>query len=150
MNRRSVMKAFVAVAAVGSRSAFAAGSAIEVFKDPDCGCCAEWVKHLQSAGFTVNVTHVADTAAIRRRLGMPDQYGACHTATIDGYVIEGHVPAADVRRLLRERPLAVGLSVAGMPAGAPGMEVGNRVDAYDVVLVDRAGRGSVFSHHPGR
>ena len=144
------MKAFVAVAAVGSRSALAAGSAMQVFKDPDCGCCAEWVKHLQSAGFTVNVTHVADTAAIRRRLGMPDQYGACHTATIDGYVIEGHVPAADVRRLLRERPLAAGLSVAGMPAGAPGMEVGNRVDAYDVVLVDRAGRGSVFSHHPRR
>ena len=104
---------------------------------------------MQAAGFSLTVKEVEDTGAVRRKLGLPDRYGSCHTATIGGYVIEGHVPAADVKRLLSSRPVALGLAVPGMPLGSPGMEIGDRVDPYDVVLVDRAGQATVFSRHPG-
>ena len=124
--------------------------AVNVFKNADCGCCGEWVKHLETAGFRVKVTNVTDTAPVRSRLGMPERYGSCHTATVEGYVLEGHVPATDVHRLLKTRPKALGLAVPGMPVGSPGMEVGDRVDRYEVLLVPRIGAASVFARYPNR
>lgn len=121
---------------------------VEVFKSPTCGCCGAWVDHLRAAGFPVDVTSVDDTRAARQRLGMPDEFGGCHTASVDGYVLEGHVPAAEAKRLLALRPAAVGLAVPGMPVGSPGMEVGTRRDPYQVLLVDRRGRSSVFARYP--
>lgn len=128
--------------------ALAAAPAVLVFKNPSCGCCGAWVEHLQAAGFSVSVREVEDTAPVRRKLGLPEKYGSCHTATVAGYVLEGHVPAADVKRLLATKPVALGLAVPGMPVGSPGMEVGDRVDPYAVLLVDRAGQSTVFSRYP--
>jgi hypothetical protein len=122
-----------------------AATAVEVYKNPSCGCCGNWVKHLSAAGFTVHVTEVDDTAPIRQKLGMPEQFGGCHTATVGAYVIEGHVPAADIRKLLATKPAALGLSVPGMVVGSPGMEMGSRKEPYDVLLVQRSGQSSVFS-----
>lgn len=121
---------------------------VEVYKNPDCGCCGAWVDHLKAAGFPVKVHETPDTSSIRKRHGMPDDFGSCHTAVVSGYAIEGHVPAVDIKRLLVKRPAAVGLSVPGMPVGSPGMEVGSRKDPYQVLLIDKAGRSSVFATYP--
>ena len=107
----------------------------EVWKTPTCGCCKAWIAHLESNGFSVKANDVANTTATRERLGIPAALGSCHTALIGGYVIEGHVPARDIKRLLAEKPDAVGLSVPGMPVGSPGMEQGTQRDKYDVLLV---------------
>ena len=121
---------------------------VHVWKSPTCGCCTAWVEHMRKAGFTVNVSEVDDTGPTRRRLGMPAKLGSCHTALVGGYVLEGHVPADDVKRLLRTKTAGLGLSVPGMPVGSPGMEMGPRLDPYDVLLVQRDGSTSVFSHYP--
>ncbi len=137
-----------AVALLGSaalpRLAWAqADRPILVHKDPNCGCCKGWVKHVQAAGFRAEVTETADMDAVKTRLGVPDALASCHTAEIGGYVIEGHVPAAEIRRILAERPRATGLAVPGMPVGSPGMEVPDaRSDTYDVVLFGPAGQTS--------
>lgn len=120
---------------------------VAVFKNPSCSCCGAWVDHLKAAGFSVRVSEVDDTAPVRRRHGLPDRYASCHTALVAGYVLEGHVPAADVKRLLALKPAAVGLAVPGMPIGSPGMEQGPRVERYQVLLVDRAGQAQVFATH---
>jgi len=122
--------------------------AIAVYKTPTCACCDGWVRHLRDARFDASVTVTTDPGALRRRHGMPDTLASCHTALIDGYVIEGHVPADDIRRLLARRPAAVGLSVPGMPLGSPGMETpnGDR-DRYDTLLVLRDGTSRVFTRH---
>jgi Cu/Ag efflux protein CusF len=125
---------------------------VQVWKDPNCGCCHLWVEHLQASGFKVEVRDVGNTAA-RKRLGMPENLGSCHTASVGGYVIEGHVPAADIHRLLKERPVALGLSVPGMPIGSPGMdgpEYKGRKDAYDVLLVQKDGTVKSFQRYPGQ
>ena len=119
---------------------------IEVWKSPTCGCCNDWIKHLQANGFQVKAIDKGNSA-IRKELGMPMKYGSCHTAKVDGYVIEGHVPAKEIRRLLKERPAALGLSVPEMPIGTPGMdgpEYGGQVDPYNVLLVRRDGSASVY------
>jgi len=121
---------------------------VHVWKSPTCGCCTAWVEHMRKAGFTVNVSEVDDTGPTRKRLGMPAKLGSCHTALVGGYVLEGHVPADDVKRLLRTKTAGLGLSVPGMPVGSPGMEMGPRLDPYDVLLVQRDGRTSVFSRYP--
>lgn len=121
---------------------------VEVFKNPSCGCCGAWVDHLKAAGFDVKVTLVDDTAVARRRYGLPDRFGSCHTAIVAGYVVEGHVPASDIRKLLAMKPVAVGIAVPGMPVGSPGMEVGSRKDPYQVLLVDKQGRERVFASYP--
>ncbi len=121
---------------------------VQVYKNPSCGCCGAWVDHLRSAGFTVAVTEIDDTAPERKRRGLPERYAGCHTAVVSGYVIEGHVPADDVKRLLATEPLAIGLAVPGMPVGSPGMEMGQRKDPFKVLLVDSAGRETVFSTYP--
>ena len=99
---------------------------VEVFKSAYCGCCGAWVDHMKAAGFAVKVTLVEDTTAARKRLGMPDAFGSCHTATVAGYVLEGHVPADLIMKLVKEHPAVAGLAVPGMPMGSPGMEQGGR------------------------
>jgi hypothetical protein len=122
---------------------------IEVYKSPTCGCCNDWIDHLKANGFSV-VAHDVGNNAARARLGLPARYGSCHTAVVDGYVVEGHVPAREIRRLLIERPQAVGLAVPEMPFGSPGMDgpkYGNKVDPYDVLLVLRDGSARVFQSY---
>lgn len=123
---------------------------IDVWKSPTCGCCGDWITHMREAGFELRI-HDSGNNAARARFGLPAKYGSCHTALIDGYVIEGHVPAADVARLLRERPAALGLAVPGMPIGSPGMdgpEYGGRKDPYDTLLIEQGGGGHrVFVAH---
>jgi hypothetical protein len=112
---------------------------ITVHKDPNCGCCSGWVRHLQAAGFAVDARDSADLDAVKTRLGVPADLAACHTAQLAGYVVEGHVPAAALERLLAERPQAAGLAVPGMPIGSPGME-GGAPEHYEVILFGPAGR----------
>lgn len=120
-----------------------------VTRDPTCGCCGAWVAHIEAAGFPVEVIEAGDLAPIKARLGVPQTLIACHTAQIDGYAIEGHVPAGAIRRLLTERPQAAGLAVAGMPVGSPGMEVpGTPPETYDVVLFG-PGPHRVFARYRG-
>jgi hypothetical protein len=148
MNRRAFLIGTGALPLSTSLQATAATSQVVVYKTPSCGCCSAWVEHMKTAGFSVAAQDVPDTAPERKRLGMPDKFAACHTASVGGYVIEGHVPAAEVRRLLSSKPAAIGVVVLGMPLGSPGMEVGNRLDPYEVLLVDRRGQASVFARYP--
>lgn len=108
--------------------------ALKVYKSPSCGCCGAWVKHIEANGFEVEVFEMEDVAPVKAHYRVGPSLQSCHTAVIDGYVIEGHVPAADIQRLIRERPVARGLAVPGMPIGSPGMEQGNQKEPYDVVL----------------
>jgi hypothetical protein len=117
-----------------------------VYKSPTCVCCVRWIDHLEDSGFSVVPRDVPDTRPVKRKLGVPGRLGACHTGTVEGYVIEGHVPAADVARLLRERPPVRGLAVPGMPIGSPGME-GPNPEPYSVFSFDASGRTEVFSSH---
>jgi hypothetical protein len=122
---------------------------VQVWKDPNCGCCKDWVAHLEQAGFKVTVNDTGNTGA-RKRLGMPEKLGSCHTGEIAGYVLEGHVPAKDIQRLLREKPKALGLAVPGMPVGSPGMDGAvyqGRKDPYDVLLVAKNGTASVYQSY---
>lgn len=122
---------------------------VEVWKDPSCGCCKDWVAHLEENGFAVKVNETGNNA-MRSKLGIPAQLGSCHTGLVGGYAVEGHVPAADIRRLLKEKPQAVGLTVPGMPVGSPGMDgriYGGRRDPYDVLLVLKTGDTRVFASH---
>lgn len=154
--RRHLLAAAASLAALSACPAVLAATpsaaplSVQVWKSPACGCCKDWVAHLQAAGFRVQVFEEGNTAK-RAQLGLPQKYGSCHTALIDGYVIEGHVPAADVKRLLKERPpQALGLAVPGMPLGSPGMDgpdYGGQRDAYDVLLVRRDGSSRVFASH---
>lgn len=120
---------------------------VEVWRDPGCGCCELWVKHLRDNLFVVQVRDLEDLAPLRESLGMPQSLASCHTARIEGYVIEGHVPASEIHRLLRERPKALGLAVPEMPRGSPGMEQGGTKDPFDVLLVARDGSTSAFKSY---
>lgn len=126
--------------------ASAAAPVVEVYKSASCGCCTEWVKHLQRNSIASRVKNVEDTSDYRAKFGMPQALGSCHTATVNGYVIEGHVPATEIKRLLAEKPKALGLAVPSMPMGSPGME-GPRSDPYDVLLVQANGRHSTYRHY---
>ena len=130
-------------------TAMAAAPMVEIWKDPNCGCCQDWVKHLNKSGFATRVHDEGNTAA-RTRLGMPAKLGSCHTGLVGGYAIEGHVPAREVQRLLKEKPKAVGLAVPGMPVGSPGMDgpaYGDRRDSYDVLLVLADGSTRVYQSY---
>jgi hypothetical protein len=121
---------------------------VTVHKSATCGCCQLWVDRLRGAGFTVEVRNEDNLNEVKQRVGIPYGMGSCHTAEVAGYFVEGHVPIEDVQRLLRERPDAKGITVPGMPAGSPGMEVpSGQVQPYDVLLVGRDGSTTVFSHH---
>ncbi len=117
--------------------------AITVYKDPDCGCCVEWVKHVRKAGFIVTVNDMRDMESVKRSMGVPKTLESCHTARIGRYTIEGHVPADVIIKLLDETPDALGLAVPGMPMGSPGME-GARLDHYNVMLFDKAGASRIY------
>ncbi|GHT82476.1 periplasmic protein [Betaproteobacteria bacterium] len=122
---------------------------VEVYKTPYCGCCGAWVTHLQQAGFSVKVQEVEDLTPLRARLGIPEAHASCHSAKIGSYVLEGHVPADDVKRLLEEKPQALGLAVPAMPAGAPGMDVPpEHAQAYATLLLRRDAPAQVYVQHP--
>jgi hypothetical protein len=121
---------------------------VHVYKTPDCGCCVEWMDHLREDGFTVRATDLPDVTPIKLENGVPMRLAACHTAVVGGYVVEGHVPAADIRRLLRERPDIAGLAVPGMPIGSPGME-GPNPEPYRVLAFGARGV-TVFAEHGPR
>jgi hypothetical protein len=131
-------------------AAFAAKpTRVDVWKSPTCGCCHDWIAHLECNGFSVTVHDEGNTDA-RARLGMPARYGSCHTAVVEGYAVEGHVPAREIQRLLKERPRAVGLAVPAMPIGSPGMDgpaYRGRKDPYDVLLVARDGSSTVYQSY---
>lgn len=119
---------------------------VEVYKSPTCGCCKQWITHLEQNGFEVKAHDVADVNAARRAFGMPQHLGACHTAKVGNYLVEGHVPAADIRKLLKAKPAALGLAVPGMPPGSPGMETPRPVN-YETLLVGKDGSTKVFAKH---
>jgi hypothetical protein len=125
-----------------------AGPLVEVFKTPTCGCCSLWVEHMRGNGFNVRTTDMNDVSEIKKSRGVPEKVQSCHTAVVNGYVVEGHVPAADVQRMLKEKPAIAGIAVGGMPVGSPGMEYpGTKAQPYDVVSFDKSGATRVFAKH---
>ena len=118
-----------------------------VYKHPSCGCCAKWIEHVEKHGFTVKTVATEDMMAVKKRLGVPDAQISCHTTKVGNYVVEGHVPAADIKRLLAQKPKARGIAVAGMPMGAPGMEHGDHHQPYSTMLIGTDGKTSVFASH---
>jgi hypothetical protein len=144
MKRRTLIAALLGTGALSLHAQ--AAPQIEVWKDEGCGCCNDWIKHLESKGFRVKA-HDTGNAAVRKRIGLPDRLGSCHTAVVAGYVVEGHVPAREIQRLLREKPAVLGLAVPGMPVGSPGMdgpEYKGRKDRYDVLLIAADGSTRVY------
>ena len=148
MRRHTFLRTLAAFPLLAALPALAAGPQVIVYKTPTCGCCGKWVEHLKANRFEPVVKEVPSTAEYRRQYGVPDKLLSCHTATVGGYTIEGHVPAADIHRLLKTRPKAKGLAVPGMPLGSPGMEARRR-DAYSVLLFHADGRTSVYQKYPG-
>lgn len=151
ISRRNALQtlALLATAPLLARAAPALPT-VEVYKSPTCGCCEDWIRHLEASGFKVKATDVPDSRNYRVRFGMPNKYGSCHTAVVGGYVVEGHVPAREIERLLREKPNALGLAVPGMPIGSPGMdgpEYKGLKDMYDVLLVARDGSARVWASY---
>ncbi len=142
----AVFAAIVVVAAGISVPGPASSAEITVYKSPWCGCCSKWVDHMAADGHSVTTKKIEDLDQIKKMAGVPEQLQSCHTALVDGYVIEGHVPARDVARLLTERPNAKGLSVPGMPTGSPGME-GGAPESYEVMLFQADGSASVYAKH---
>lgn len=146
MSKPILAIALIATLGAGFATLAAAGETVDVYKSPNCGCCGKWIDHLTAAGFTVRAHNVSDVPAARRQLGMPERLGSCHTAKVGGYVVEGHVPAADIQRLLKEKPKALGLAVPGMPPGSPGME-GPPPARYNTLLVQAEGSTRIFAQH---
>ena len=128
----------------------AVATEVVVYKTPSCGCCKEWVKHLQENGFRVEVHDRNDLTPIKKQLGVPGNLQSCHTAKVGNYVVEGHVPADDIKLLLKEKPNVVGLTVPGMPHGSPGMDMGPRKDPYDVLTFKSGGKTDIFSSYNHR
>lgn len=139
--RRALCLAGVSVLAQAIASRAQSGPRIVVYKDPKCGCCAKWITHLEQAGFTAEVVETADVASIKQNMAVPQDLGSCHTAKVDGYAIEGHVPASAILRLIADRPEVTGLAVPAMPSGSPGME-GGTPEIYEVILFGPKGRSS--------
>jgi hypothetical protein len=146
---RMTRRTFFALSIAPALPAWGAGAKMQVYKTPTCGCCGKWVEHVRAAGFDVSVTEVPDTTEYRRKAGVPDDLQSCHTAVVNGYAVEGHVPAADIQRLVASRSKAKGLAVPGMPMGSPGME-GSRSDAYSVMLFSADGKASVYKSYPAK
>jgi hypothetical protein len=153
MNSRAVLRAAALAVIATLTSASAPPSSllpppsVTVFKDPNCGCCKAWVEHLRKHAFDVTARDTSDINGPKRTARVPEQLYSCHTAFVNGYVVEGHVPVEDIQRLLKEKPKIAGIAVPGMPLGSPGMEVGNRKDRYDVIAFNRDGTTRVFASH---
>ncbi|GHA33498.1 periplasmic protein [Devosia pacifica] len=151
LSRRMILIGGTAMLAASPLKALAqgAGPAIHVMKDPNCGCCSAWIEILENDGFAVTTERSLGTLLMRYKLenGIPQEMASCHTGSIEGYMIEGHVPVADIRRLLEERPEAVGLAVPGMPYGSPGMGPESEREAYEVLLIRRDGSTEVFTRY---
>ena len=149
MNQRRVfIGQFAALFAVGPVAVFAesTGPLVQVYKSRTCGCCSKWVDHMRTAGFDIEATNVPDVGVYKLEYGVPRALGSCHTAVVEGYIVEGHVPADDVIKMLRQKPAIKGIAVPGMPMGSPGMESPNP-QPYDVIAFDSAGNTSVFATH---
>jgi hypothetical protein len=151
---RAALASFAALILIGCADSSAQQSKqahrVEVFKNASCGCCEVWVEHLRAAGFVVTTRDVDNLDPIKQAVGVPVGRGSCHTAKVDGYFVEGHVPAREIQRLLRERPAAKGLVVPAMPIGSPGMESPTgEAQAYDVLVVEKTGETRVYAHYPG-
>jgi hypothetical protein len=146
MFKRFLINSVTAALVALPLAAAAAQPVIEVYKSASCGCCKEWVKHLEANGFSVKARDVDNPSDYREKFGIPTEFGSCHSARVNGYALEGHVPAAEIKRLLAEKPKARGLAVPAMPMGSPGME-GPRSDPYDVLLVKDGGKATVYKHY---
>lgn len=140
------------IAAILGPVGYAADELVEVtvYRSPTCGCCAKWIEHLKQNNFNVKDNITDEMDVIKAKYGVPKEMASCHTAIVDGYVVEGHVPAADIRKLLKTRPNVTGLAVPGMVTGSPGMEMGGRADPYDVMSFDQEKHFQVFNHYPGK
>jgi hypothetical protein len=148
MNKLLLISAFTLAALFIARepaSLPAQGPAMTVYKTPSCGCCAKWVDHMKAAGFKVQVQDMDDLTEIKQASGVPMKLRTCHTAVVGSYVVEGHVPADLVKKMLSEKPKMTGIAVPGMPVGSPGMESGNEKAPYDVVLFDKTGKTTVYA-----
>ena len=145
--KKLLQHAFLSTALYAAFIAPSFATEVEVYKSPTCGCCNEWVKHLRANGFSVKAHDVSDVAQYKTTFGLPITLGSCHTAKVGGYVIEGHVPANEIKRLLKERPAISGLAVPGMPIGSPGMEQGAHKDRYDVMSFDKQGKIGVYARY---
>jgi len=143
--RKTLFTSLAVVAMFVGTAAHAA--TMTVYKSPACGCCAKWVEHVEKHGFTVKTVPTDDMAAVKTKAGVPDTLRSCHTTIVGGYVVEGHVPAADIKRLLAQKPRAKGIAVAGMPMGAPGMEYGDHRQPFATMLIGKDGKASVFARH---
>ena len=143
----AIVAAITAAYAPAGQQTSAAPIEVTVFKSPTCGCCREWVEHLRKHAFTVVSKDTTDVSSVKQTARVPTSLYSCHTAFVNGYVVEGHVPAEDIQRMLRDKPRIAGIAVAGMPAGSPGMEVGSRKDPYNVMAFKRDGSTSVFAKH---
>ena len=146
------VKTFLAAVFLASSMSVQAEEAVAdkemtVYRSPTCGCCGKWIDHVKQNHFVVKDIVSDDMQAIKKKLGVPEQLASCHTAVVDGYVIEGHVPAADIEKLLQTKPKVTAISAPGMPMGSPGMEMGSRQDDYAVVSFDDAGNVQVFAEH---
>ena len=146
MITRKTLFGAIAFAALSLGSA-AHAATMTMYKSPSCGCCGKWVEHVEKHGFTVKTVPTADMQAVKQRLKVPAELASCHTTVVNGYVIEGHVPAADIKRLLAQKPKARGIAVAGMPMGSPGMEHGNHREPYATMLIGTNGKATVFARH---
>jgi hypothetical protein len=143
----AIALAFAAPASAQQKAATSAKPQLTVYKSPTCGCCAKWVDYMQANGFTAAVTNLPDVTGVKIKHGVPRQLASCHTTLVGGYVIEGHVPVEDVRRLLKEKPAnVIGLAAPGMPAGSPGMDVPNS-PPYEVIAFDKNGGTKVYATH---
>lgn len=143
--RRSLLQGLAALLALPALCLAKARPQVVVYKNAGCGCCSEWEKYMRAAGYPVESHELADLTPIKRKLGVPEKLASCHTAIVDGYVIEGHVPAADIAKILQERPKITGLAVPGMPSDAPGMDMG-RGEPYQTIAFD-AKRSWLFAQH---
>ena len=146
MNISKPIRLIVAASLLALGSA-AHAAALTVYKSATCGCCAKWVEHVEKHGFTVTVVNVDDIMAFKAKAGIPDKLVSCHTSKVGGYVVEGHVPAADIKKLLAAKPKAKGILLPGMPMGSPGMEHGGHSQPYEVLLLKADGQTSSFSRH---
>lgn len=143
--RKTLLGAIAFMAMFAGSAAHAA--TLTVFKSPSCGCCAKWVEHVEQHGFKVTAVPTDDMMTLKKRLGVPEEAISCHTTKVGNYIVEGHVPAADIKRLLAQKPKARGIAVAGMPMGSPGMELGGQRQPYATILIGIDGKTSIFARH---